>query len=304
MSRQDSAGREVGEEYQNACISSWHQLGLQVFSVNSNAELTRLPRLGGVQISPVDPDASTLTGRPLVYVEDMLRVAREVSHGKVVITNSDILLGDDIKDALELIRPGSCLLGKRLEIGSLSALSGAPSWAGYDFFGMHVSDLQDHNLAGFVLGMPCWEYALPIYWLTRGLQVYSIKFDGIYHLRHPASWKFDMQLHFHRLFAEFFLDTASDFEASSVGNKLCEFNQKLLNKPDPAWWRLRSKANINRQMGKIIQRTVHFIDEMSVSLTQPVRMAEQSQVQPLPVGARADAGASGPFGDPPEQKSA
>ena len=102
MSRLDSAGREVGEEYQNACISSWHQLGLQVFSVNSNAELTRLPRLGGVQFSPVDRDASALNGRPLVYVEDMLRVAREVSQGKVVITNSDILLGDDIKGALEV----------------------------------------------------------------------------------------------------------------------------------------------------------------------------------------------------------
>ena len=215
----------------------------------------------------------------------MLRVAREVPHGRIVITNADKLLGDDIKDALALIRPGSCLLGKRLDISSLSALSGSPSWAGYDLFDMHVSDLQDHNLVGLVLGMPCWEYALPIYWLTRGLQVYSIKFDGIHHLHHPAEWKFDVQLHFHRLFAEFYLDRASGYEASSVGNKLCEYNQGLLNKTLPSWWSLYSKASIQRKLGKIIQRTMHLIDEISVSLTQTVRMTNQSQVESLPTGA-------------------
>src|SRR5580704_15587850 len=87
LSRLDSAGVDFGDAYQSDCIASWRSAGFDPISVNSADEA----HTHAVRVIPVGRDASAITGRPNVYLGDLLAVACiEANGGSFAITNADI----------------------------------------------------------------------------------------------------------------------------------------------------------------------------------------------------------------------
>ena len=81
-------GKEVGAEYQERCIESWHRAGFDPVSVNSERE--SYPH--SVGMVSVGRDASAVTGRPNIFLADLLTVASQTAGGgPVVVMNADLL---------------------------------------------------------------------------------------------------------------------------------------------------------------------------------------------------------------------
>ena len=89
MSRLNAKGDEIGEVYQLGCIKSWQRSGFEPVSVNSKNEAFRQ----ALRIIRVSRDASAITGRPHVFLADLLAVASIEAHGRpFALMNGDLVL--------------------------------------------------------------------------------------------------------------------------------------------------------------------------------------------------------------------
>ena len=83
--RHDKWGHEIGGEYQQACVASWLHAGFTPVSINSIAEPR--PSLEGVRYVTVRRDARRITGKPLIYFDDLLAEAsRVIAEARLPIT--------------------------------------------------------------------------------------------------------------------------------------------------------------------------------------------------------------------------
>jgi hypothetical protein len=100
ISRLDPKGNEIGAAYRERCTSSpGGAPGFDAVSVNSTNESYR----HSVRMIPVSRDASAITGRPNVFLADLLAAAADAAEGgPVVVMNGNLL-----------IRPGTELARRR-----------------------------------------------------------------------------------------------------------------------------------------------------------------------------------------------
>jgi hypothetical protein len=185
-------GRDIGESYALHCIASWHAAGFSPISVNSAAELANRPiNAKGVQILSVKRDAMARTGRPLVFLEDMLAAALSLESDWIAITNADILLDPqfDLAATVFRLRPGEALVSKRTEIERPEDRSGPTYELGFDFFAVHRQDLARIRDFGLIFGEPWWDYILPLILLLQGVDLARSAEPFVFHLRHEERWK-------------------------------------------------------------------------------------------------------------------
>ena len=127
MTRFTEDGREIGADYQRQCAASWSEVGFSpIISVNSKRELEAAPELRslvselGAEVIPVERDASAITGKPYVFVSDILRVACEVvGSGPFAMINADILLAKEanlIGLITSVVEPRRFLMARRIGI--------------------------------------------------------------------------------------------------------------------------------------------------------------------------------------------
>ena len=189
--RQDSRGADVGRDYRRRCIESWKRSGFATISVNSRKEIQGNGLdTEWVRYRAVKRDAGRTTGRPLVYLNDLLRVAEDLAPGPVAITNSDVLLdcNSKIQPLLRRISPGQCLVAKRFDIESVHAGGGAEFTHGYDFFAFYPEDIRGYRESDLVLGMPWWDHYLPIFMAVHGISIKPVPAPFVYHLVHHDRW--------------------------------------------------------------------------------------------------------------------
>src|SRR5271166_1159277 len=104
IKRLDRGGAEIGSPYRRDCIESWKRAGFLPLSVNSSRERVVADLC---RTALVHRDASRVTGRPNVFVADLLSVACEHADGKpFVIVNSDLIMRDQVAKLVENIQPG------------------------------------------------------------------------------------------------------------------------------------------------------------------------------------------------------
>src|SRR5262249_37545924 len=154
-------GQEVGADYQERCIESWRSAGFEPISVNSTNE----PYRHSVRMTRVERDASAVTGRPNVFLADLLGVAsREADGGPVVVMNADLMIrpGTALVAAVRELRPGEFLFSRRIDIDRPDQTGGMPFLLGYDFFAGHADDISGLPDGGMVFGAPWWDYFLPL----------------------------------------------------------------------------------------------------------------------------------------------
>jgi len=186
LSRLDAEGEEIGADYQERCIESWYRAGLEPLSVNSASEAYR----HSVRMVPIGRDASALTGRPNVFLADLLAVASEEAEGgPVVLMNADLLIrpGTELAAAVRELRRGEFIFSRRIDIDRPDQMNGMPFRLGYDFFAGHADDLAELVDGGMVFGAPWWDYYLPLMMFAQGCRMYQSE-PAVMHLAHEVQW--------------------------------------------------------------------------------------------------------------------
>lgn len=178
-------------DVQAAAVASWRNLGCAIWSFNATDEIAQLaPAYPDVVFVEPPRTARIAAGRPLVYVADMLDRLKESGAAAIGLINSDILiegppgLGERIAQAAQ----ASLMVATRIEIDSLGTRQGERNLSGFDAFFLDpalVPLFVDH---GFCLGMPYWDYWLPLTVALNRLPLKRIENDIVYHPRHEESW--------------------------------------------------------------------------------------------------------------------
>jgi hypothetical protein len=200
-----SRGILCGERYQEQCAQSWHDAGFAPYSVNSRAELQYnaglydLAEKLGVTILPVDCDASSVTGKPHVYLSDMLSTLAGKGVKTFAITNADIFLSPVIGGVVKNMRDNEFVIERRLDVVSISS-KGDEYRYGIDFCAANLNVALNLPDIGLIFGVPWWDHYFPLMLGFSGQRRAPMVGGLLQHLKHEERWQ---QKLWHALGSEF-----------------------------------------------------------------------------------------------------
>lgn len=178
-------------ESQKAAVASWLRLGCRVISVNSTGEIDQLAdAFPEVRFYETHRTAANLTGKPLVYLDDIFRALEESGAEICGIVNSDILLTEEaaLVRFLASETPQSMVFGSRLDVPSLESREGEEFTVGFDYFFFDRSLIARYPRTDFCLGAPWWDYWVPLVPLLLNLPAKRITSPVAFHPKHPTKW--------------------------------------------------------------------------------------------------------------------
>lgn len=189
MLRSSLGGKEIGDEYQSACIESWKKSGFRPISINSATEL--LPEYIATQCEVIrlGRDARSEYGKPVLFLKDFLEAISDVSDGVVAITNSDILIefSPEQQRAIASLEEDECVVLKRRDVTSMESAEGEEYLFGYDFIAVHAGKVARINSGPMAIGIPWWDQFLPLFFMLTGQRHVDVG-PGIFHLLHDDRW--------------------------------------------------------------------------------------------------------------------
>jgi hypothetical protein len=138
----------------------------------------------------VDRTAKELHGRPVVFISDMCAAARTATAGPVMIINADILLRPqfDLAEVARGLADDQVIVARRIDVTDAGSSEGEPCLAGFDLFIAHAHNLSRIPDQGFAVGIPWWDYYVPMMLYASGLRVCVKRDRFAYHLRHELRW--------------------------------------------------------------------------------------------------------------------
>ena len=176
---------------QAAAIRTWQQLGFHVVSLNCTEEIETLRKsFPAVEFVRRARDAGERFGRPLVYFDDVMDYLRACDSQLCGIINSDVfIVGDEgITRFIQEQAAGSLLYGSRTDVDSLAVLNGRVYKGGFDFFFFDRSIIPHFPESDLCIGLPWWDYWLPLITAMQGVPIKRLVAPFAYHLRHGAKW--------------------------------------------------------------------------------------------------------------------
>lgn len=204
---------------QAAALASWRAAGFEAISVNgaSEAEAVRAEH-PGVTVIPVSATAERFAKKPVPYIHDLLKALRAAvaAHGHapgaatVGIINADIYFRDvpGLADFIAHEARDSLVCGPRVDVPDMSALAGyrpdgRETYAvGYDYFFMPDTLLDAFTDGPFCMGMPFWDYWLPLTALLQGHPLKTLAAPVALHVGHTTRWDDTVYFFFHALVAQ------------------------------------------------------------------------------------------------------
>lgn len=198
ISRQIAEEAEVGYAYQAQCVAAWRACGFRVISVNAAPEVPLLQAFyPDVEIVVANRDMSAMCGKPLVPLSEMIRVLRQTGSTVGGIVNSDVFvppcsLTGWIRQCLEGSHGASesqdCLFLNRQEITHPVGRNGKTYNYGFDSFFCKISALNTIACDPFTIGLPWWDYFLPMAFILKGYRIAQIDRLPLRHLSHSHKW--------------------------------------------------------------------------------------------------------------------
>ena len=178
---------------QHKAVSSWREAGFGVLSVNCDEERSILTgEFTNVDFIRVGRDARKNHGKPLVYLDDVLAALTNTQASIVGIINADIILrAPELAKNLKSKIEGQCYLGNRTDLHEINETDGPRYRLGYDFFLFDPSFPGRIPPSKFCLGMPWWDYWLPLAALFSGVSIAYIDSDIAFHQLHLTNWQND-----------------------------------------------------------------------------------------------------------------
>jgi hypothetical protein len=201
---------------QAATVASWRAAGFEVISVNAATEADAVRRLyPGVIVAPVETTAEKFARKPVPYIHDLMLALKKACFARNVpleqctvgIINADIFLRPLPQLASTLMQEarGALILGPRVDVADTQGFrTFRPSTAdtysiGYDYFVMSADLLNDFDPSPFCLGMPFWDYWLPLVALLQGRPLKNLASPVALHVNHETRWDDTIYLFFHAL---------------------------------------------------------------------------------------------------------
>ena len=195
-------GRNIGEQYQMDCVNSWHAAGFKVLSVNPRDEIPLLSaRYPLVEFVPTDRDSGPIAGRKTPLIDDLLLTLAAQPQAIVGIINADLCMevGKDWMEPIKQAVASTVLIGHRLDVFSWATKAGelvaqgAPYTGGFDlFFFEQAAIAKCLEAAGsqryFAMGMPWWDFWLPVSLAMQGYRVAMLQEPVAGHLVHPVKY--------------------------------------------------------------------------------------------------------------------
>ncbi|SFL68826.1 glycosyltransferase [Pelosinus propionicus] len=191
---------------QKKAIESWMHSGFNVVSINSQAEINTIqPYFPNIEFVAAKRDARETYGKPYIYIDDILAYFAARENRICGIVNSDIhFFKKDLPAFMNIEATDSLVFGPRLDVESFDKISNGIFYKGFDYFFFDRSFIQQYPPAKFCIGLPWWDYWMPLIPLLAKLSVKKVTTPICYHIIHPsnysiASWKslaLEMMKHF------------------------------------------------------------------------------------------------------------
>jgi hypothetical protein len=184
-------GQDIGPAWTRGCIASWQRAGYRVVSVNAHCEVDEVRRqYPDVQVVGVARDGRARTGRPLVFVADMLALMADSGHRSAAIANADVLCMNDAIDRLRGWEPEGYAYSNRMDIDD-PQFSNPRLHGGMDFLIANTHHLRTLTVPDFLFGTPWWDYWLPMALTGLGVKGARLSVNQlplIAHLAHADRW--------------------------------------------------------------------------------------------------------------------
>tara|TARA_R110002012_G_scaffold72709_10_gene185714 strand:- start:8615 stop:10114 length:1500 start_codon:yes stop_codon:yes gene_type:complete len=200
------------------CIDSWVLCGFDVLSLNEQDEIKRLEdKFPNVQFIASKNSNRKHFGKPLVYIDEMIDVLRNVNTELVGICNSDIYINSpmSLQFRMQRLTKDSLVVLQRVDVDSKGNKKLYKD--GFDFFLLQKKNLDlipkskiINEEPGLCMGMPWWDYLIPLSFLQMDKKIIRIVTDRgrfldkniIFHRDHEANWNPLSYMYFNRKFLE------------------------------------------------------------------------------------------------------
>jgi hypothetical protein len=217
-------GFNIGEHYQTDCVKSWDAAGFKVLSVNIREEIPLLAeRFPQVEFVEAPRDARAIAGRPTPLIDDLLLVLARQPQKIVGIINADLCMeiGKSWADCIRPLVSSTLLIGHRLDLASWSTRAGEVTaqgvqyTGGFDLFFFEKTAIAK-CLTGagadrfFSMGMPWWDFWLPVAFAVQGFRVALMREPFAGHLVHPVKYDPAVWEYMGAQFVDYMLQHVSD----------------------------------------------------------------------------------------------
>lgn len=182
----------VGIEKQQRAVASWLALGFRAVSLNTADEIAQLKdHFPQVEFITVNRDGKQMAGKPYVFLDDVLRYLRDASGSRVCgIVNSDIILraSSELTSYIWHEAEDALVYGSRVDIQSADAEEGSLYNRGFDFFFFDRSVIARLPKTNFMLGVPWWDYWVPVGFRLAGVPIKRLDSRIAYHVWHTTNY--------------------------------------------------------------------------------------------------------------------
>ncbi len=177
---------------QKEALSSWCR-DYDVYSTNTKEEI-EVARELYPQVNFIETDYFfEYGGKKLIRLNSILDSIKSIGPRYCAIVNSDIISSGWISPDKNMLKDG-IIVATRWEIDGDK--DPYPFNNGYDLFVFDTKYLELFRNANYVIGMPWWDFWIPIIALKAGLKVYHIKNRLIHHRTHPTNYDSDVWIKF------------------------------------------------------------------------------------------------------------
>jgi hypothetical protein len=185
-------------EAQSKAVSSWSNK-YKVYSVNTKEEIEKIDSLYPNVTFIETEDIFKYKNKKLIKLNSILSAIDITCDSEpVAIVNSDIILSENLQ-----ININQRYLVNGLFIGTRYELDGDKKYPfiyGYDVFIFNSRYTNIFKNDKYVIGMPWWDYWVPLACIKNGMNLYHIKDELIYHITHETNYDMNIWLEFGKSF--------------------------------------------------------------------------------------------------------
>lgn len=194
--------------FQSRSISSWSNK-YKVYSINTKEEIEKIkdfyPYVNFIETK----DTFNYKTKKLIKLNSILSSIDEVCNSEqVCIVNSDIILNESLQlNINQRYLINGVFIGTRYELDGGNKY---PFVYGYDLFIFNSQYSKVFKNDNYVIGMPWWDYWIPLVCIKSGMNLYHIKDELIYHITHETNYDMSIWFDFgNKLYKDIVIDTFS-----------------------------------------------------------------------------------------------
>lgn len=178
--------------YQKKCIATWLATGHQPISLNSEHEIPDLMSLfPEVDFHAAYRSTAPINHRNLVYISDLIALALEQPCERLAICNADVFFEPTIQFTAGLPSGLPLAYSHRIDIANFEIDIDGKTFFGIDYVNLSKNFAAELTDTIFALGLPWWDYWLPLDAIRKGFKPVSLTWDNrplLQHLLHGDRW--------------------------------------------------------------------------------------------------------------------